>query len=104
MYFFYISDDCLLVYLIVVSLSNCVPQQIFPLFWVGYYHTFVQHDSYQGIQKSSMGRYSFCNSTRVPRFKTKAVEEVKKKWNNLKTAAMKNIGAHRSSLTGTGNQ
>jgi hypothetical protein len=30
------------------------------------------------------------------------VEEVKKKWNNLKAAAMKEIGVHRESMTGTG--
>jgi hypothetical protein len=37
-----------------------------------------------------------------PDSKQRSVEEVKKKWNNLKTAAMKEIGVHRESMTGTG--
>jgi hypothetical protein len=37
-----------------------------------------------------------------PDGKPRSVEEVKKKWNNLKTAAMKDIAAHRESVTGTG--
>ena len=39
---------------------------------------------------------------KCPDSKVRTVEEVKKKWNNLKTVASKDIARHRKSLAGAG--
>lgn len=38
----------------------------------------------------------------APEGKIRTVVDVKKKWNNLMTAAKKDIGLHKKTLTGTG--